>query len=182
MRHAAFVQDAIRSMRRARRARSVAAVLAASVAAAAAGCSSMPEVADVKLLPSASSLMPTPTGEFAKSAVNTNRPVSPGDLVDAQGMCAGAVSSSGEPGATAMRGVGLDMTECEVVQVIGPPGSTQIGANQRGERTVVMTYATTERSGIYHFTNGRLTMIERGPEPPAPEKPARGKPARRTAS
>lgn len=183
MRHAAFVQAGIVGPgRRPRRGRVVAAVLAASVAAALAGCSSMPDAADVKLLPSASNLLPTPTGEFAKSAVNTNRPVSPGDLVDAQGSCAAAVSASGEPGATAMRGVGLDMTECEVVQVIGPPGATQIGANQRGERTVVMTYATAERSGVYHFTNGRLTTIERGPEPPAPEKPARGKPARRTSS
>lgn len=182
MRHAEFVQAGFGPARRARRGRVVAAVLAASVAAAVAGCSSMPDAADVKLLPSASNLLPTPTGEFAKSAVNTNRPVSPGDLVDAQGTCAAAVSASGEPGATAMRGVGLDMTECEVVQVIGPPGATQIGANQRGERTVVMTYATAERSGVYHFTNGRLTTIERGPEPPAPEKPARGKPARRTAS
>ncbi|RAI41606.1 hypothetical protein [Rhodoplanes roseus] len=138
----------------------------------------MPDPSEVKLLPSANAFVPTPSGEFAKAAVNTNRPVSPGDLVDGQGACAGA-APSGEAGAVdrPLRGVGLDMTECEVVQVYGPAQSTEIGANERGERSVVMTYASADRSGIYRFTGGRLTSIERTGEPPAPARPARSKPA-----
>ncbi|NVO17694.1 MAG: hypothetical protein HXX10_27025 [Rhodoplanes sp.] len=156
---------------------SVLAGLAAVVALAVAGCSSLPDPADVKLLPSTNAFVPTSSADFAKSAVNTNRPVSAAELVDGQGACAGAVAASGEPGSIdrPLRGVGLDMTECEVVQIIGPAQSTQIGANERGERSVVMTYASAERSGIYRFTGGRLTAIERNGEPP-PERPAKKKP------
>jgi hypothetical protein len=162
--------------------RPVLAGLAAAALLAAAGCSSMPDPAEVKLLPSASSFVPTTSAEFAKTAVNTSRPVSATDLVDGQGGCAGAATASGEPGAVdrPLRGVGLDMTECEVVQIYGPAQSTQIGANERGERSVVMTYASAERSGIYRFTSGRLTAIERNGEPP-PERPVSKKkpPAKR---
>lgn len=157
--------------------RAAAAGLVAAAALAVAGCSSLPDPSQVKLLPSASAFVPSTPGQFAKATVNSSRPVSPGDLVDAQGACPAATSSS-EPGATErpLRGVGLDMTECEVVQTIGPAQSTEIGTNERGERSVVMTYATSERSGIYRFTGGRLTTIERGPEPAAPQRPARPKP------
>lgn len=164
--------------------RSLLAGLAASAAVVITGCSSLPDPAQVKLLPSASAFVPSTQGEFAKAAVNSNRPVAPGDLVDAQGFCAGAAEAPGEPGAVdrPLRGVGLDMTECAVVQVIGPAQATEIGANERGERTVVMTYANPERSGVYRFTNGRLTTIERGPTPPAAERPANRKPPRRQPS
>lgn len=155
--------------------------LAMSFAIALAGCSgiNLPDSSEVKLVPSLNAFVPSSQGEFAKASVNTNRPVSPGDLVDGQGACAGA-APSGEAGAVdrPLRGVGLDMTECEVVQVIGPAQSTQIGANERGERSVVMTYQNPERAGIYRFTAGRLTAIERIGEPPAPERPKKP-PARR---
>lgn len=184
MRHRRFVQSTSTLVGGAAcRAATVRAVVAFASAAALAGCSNMPDVADVKLLPSASAFVPTPTGEFAKTSVNSNRPVAPGDLVDGQGACAGAAAAAAEPGGVdrPLRGVGLDMTECEVVTVIGPANSTEIGANERGDRTVVMTYANPERSGIYRFTNGRLTSIERGPEPPPPERPTRGKPRRQSS-
>lgn len=164
--------------------RPVFAGFATAVALAAAGCSSLPDPAEVKLLPSASAFVPSNSGEFAKSAVNTSRPVAATDLVDGQGACAGAAAPSGEPGSIdrPLRGVGLDMTECEVVQIIGPAQSTQIGANERGERSVVMTYASADRSGIYRFTSGRLTAIERNGDPPPPERPARKKPPAKRAN
>jgi hypothetical protein len=164
--------------------RAMLAGIAAAALLAAAGCSSLPDPASVKLLPSTNAFVPTSSTEFAKSAVNTNRPVAATDLVDGQGACAGAVASSGEPGSIdrPLRGVGLDMTECEVVQIIGPAQSTQIGANARGERSVVMTYASAERSGIYRFTGGRLTEIERSGEPPPPERPAKKKPPPKRAN
>ena len=103
-------------------------------------------------------------------------PVSAGDLVDASGNCAGAPQAQSEQAAPALfaRNVTLQMTECEVVRSLGPPASTQIGANERGDRKATLTYPSAERP-TYIFTGGRLSSIERGAEPP-PE-PARKKPA-----
>jgi hypothetical protein len=69
--------------------------------------------------------------------------------------------------------VGLDMTECEVVRALGQPQSVNFGANDRGERKVTMVFFAGDRSGSYLFTAGRLTSLERGPEPPPPPKPER---------
>jgi hypothetical protein len=72
------------------------------------------------------------------------------------------------------------MSECEVVRAAGQPQTVNIGTNDRGDRRVVMTYANSERAGTYEFVSGRLTSLERGPEPPPPpkpEKPAKKKPA-----
>ena len=43
-------------------------------------------------------------------------------------------------------------------------------------KTAVVTYSQGQRAGIYTFTSGRLSSIERGPEPVAPPKTARSKP------
>jgi hypothetical protein len=64
--------------------------------------------------------------------------------------------------------VGLDMSECEVVRTIGQPQSVNIGTGERGERQVTMIYTGSERAGTYVFRNGRLTSLERGPQPPPP--------------
>jgi hypothetical protein len=72
------------------------------------------------------------------------------------------------PGPPVLGSVGLDMTECEVVQTIGPPQSVNIGAGEHGGRQVTMIYMGNERAGTYVFRNGRLSSLERGPEPPAP--------------
>jgi hypothetical protein len=82
-------------------------------------------------------------------------------------------------------GIGLDMTECEVVSRAGPPEKLDFGTNERSERTVVVTYIQGPRPGIYRFTAGRLTSVERAPEPPAPPKPVRPQkkpPPKRTTS
>jgi hypothetical protein len=141
-------------------------------------------------LPSSSTFIPTSANAYNKASVNTSRPVSPADLVDGQGLCAGAaaaetVAESGGPSETRItRGVGLDMTECEVVRILGQPQSANVGSDERGERSVVMTYTMTERAGIYRFVGGRLVSIERGAEPPpvaTPEKKPAKKQAKRPA-
>jgi hypothetical protein len=57
------------------------------------------------------------------------------------------------------------MTECDVVRRAGAPEQLQIG-DERGERATVITYIHGPRPGIYRFSAGRLTSIERAPEAP----------------
>jgi hypothetical protein len=105
------------------------------------------------------------------------RTLGPPSLIGPDGSCS---APAGEPEFTGA-GIALEMSECEVVQRIGPPANIEASANQRGERTVVLTYAGGERAGIYRFVSGRLVGIERGAEPPAPERPAKKKPAKKSA-
>ncbi len=67
----------------------------------------------------------------------------------------------------------LGHTECDVVRGIGAPGSVNLSNNSRGDRVAVISYSQGQRAGIYTFTAGRLTSIERGPEPVAQPKPAK---------
>lgn len=81
------------------------------------------------------------------------------------------------PGPPVLGSIGLDMSECEVVRAIGPPQSVNIGAGEHGERQVTLIYMGNERAGTYVFRNGRLTSLERGPEPPRPPpEPKKKKP------
>jgi hypothetical protein len=109
------------------------------------------------------------------------------DLADSEGRCAfasaaapaepGAVQTDAAPGVPLVpQGVSLEMTECEVVKRIGPAERAEIGSNG-SERTAMLTYIHGARPGIYHFVGGRLSSIERAPEPPAPPKAAPRKPA-----
>jgi hypothetical protein len=70
-------------------------------------------------------------------------------------------------------GIALSMTECQVVSVAGYTNQIQISANERGERTVVLTYMSGDRPGIYHFRNGRLVNMERVEVVQQPKKPQR---------
>ena len=81
-------------------------------------------------------------------------------------------------------GVGLGMTECQVVQRAGQPGNVTISADPGGDRVTVLTYVTGSLPGIYRFSSGRLKVIEKAPEPPKPEKPVRkrAKPKPKTAT
>jgi hypothetical protein len=155
-----------------------------------AGCSSAPNI------------LSSDAGWFAKplevfnapdwntsTRVNTlsSRPVGPDDLLAADGSCPGVSSpvlaaTDGAAGAPADAvppsggGIGLDMSECDVVRRVGAPERFEVG-NEGGERTVVLTYLRGERPGIYRFVGGRLGSVERAPEAPAPAKPQR--PAKR---
>jgi hypothetical protein len=70
------------------------------------------------------------------------------------------------------RGVALGMTECQVVQLTGYTDRVEIGAGAPGRRSVTLTYMTGERPGIYRFTDGRLTSMERIEGLPQPKKQA----------
>jgi hypothetical protein len=100
--------------------------------------------------------------------------VTAADFVGAEGTCAGpsAESASAQAGP---KGIALQMTECSLVQLLGVPEKLEIGTNDRGERTATMFYGRGERPGLYRFTTGQLTLIERIAEPspaPKPQKPA----------
>jgi len=99
------------------------------------------------------------------------RPVTAADLVGPQGQCAGARQDAAAP----RGGIALEMTECEVVSRAGTPENVELGTTDRGERSVTLTYTGGPRPGIYRFTGGRLSAIERGQEPP-PEPPKAKKP------
>jgi hypothetical protein len=105
-------------------------------------------------------------------------PVASEDLVDANGGCAGAAAGAGVPPIPAA--IALEMTECDVVKRAGIAERAEIGTSERGERTARLTYINGQRPGIYYFTAGRLTTMERAPEPAAPQRPAK-KPAKRAA-
>ena len=120
------------------------------------------------------------------------RPVTDSDLVDASGSCpaaaapppaaaGGPAGDPGAPGADASvlgEGIGLGMTECEVVARAGQPNSVQLGRNPNGDRTAVISYQSGPRPGVYHFERGRLMQMDRvevAAPPPAKKKPAKTK-------
>jgi len=148
---------------------------AALLAGAAGGCgtiqNAMPDPASFRL-PDRATLLPTTITTYAGPVSATAAAVPPSELVNAQGLCAGS------PPAAIPRGVSLEMTECEVVRNLGPPQSTDFGASG-GRRSVVLTYTTGERAGIYRFADGRLYSVEAGeelPPPPQAKKPPPKKP------
>ena len=163
-----------------------------ALAGALAACSaSMPDFTQVKV-PTMRTLLPQNVDTYvAPVSTRALKPVGPGDLVDAQGMCAAAMA----PAAAAAQGtetgagpvappvagptvagpVGLEMTECEVVAAVGPPQSVNIASDEQGSRKVTIIFMGKERAGTYQFIGGRLKSLERGPEPPAP--PPKRKPA-----
>ena len=123
-----------------------------------------------------------------------DKPVTPDDLISADGLCPGMAPllGAGEssalsdgaadapttpppatPPAPATGSVALGHTECDVTRGIGAPDNVNISNNQRGDRVAVLTWLKGPRTGIYTFTAGRLSSIERAPEPVAPPKPSR---------
>jgi hypothetical protein len=119
-----------------------------------------------------------------------NKPVTSDDLVSAEGYCAGmappggsnalAEGAAASPPPTTTGTVALGHTECDVVRGIGSPGSVNLSNNERGNRVAVITYLQGQRAGIYTFTGGRLTSIERAPGAvvqPKPTRSAKKKPA-----
>jgi hypothetical protein len=128
-------------------------------------------------LPNRNSFLPTSTAAYV-GPVSKTGPVGPADLVDGQGYCSGGGQGSPEAAAgPGSRGVGLEMTECEVVRSLGPPQSAEIGTEGNGVRAAVLTYHSGDRPGIYRFSGGRLKSIEQGDEPlPAAKKPPAKKP------
>ena len=127
--------------------------------------------------PDLSIIAPKTTATLRETPV---RPVTNEDLVDTEGRCAG-VPFGPDPNLPMGQhqdnipmiptAVALDMTECDVVKRAGQPGQVNFGTNERGERTVVLTYMSGQRPGIYSFASGRLKSVERVAEPAPPPKP-----------
>jgi hypothetical protein len=143
----------------------------------------------VEAAPPAAPATPAPT---AAPAAPADRPVGSiaGDLARAPMPAATPVSANpnpapleqppGEP--QVMGGIALGMSECDVVRRAGLPGNVNIGAGDKGERKVVLTYLTGTWPGIYTFDNGRLKIVDRAPEPaPAAKPPAKKKRAKKPA-
>ena len=112
--------------------------------------------------------------------LNPNTPVAAEDLVSADGACPGMAppaapgeaqalteGPAGAPPAPPVAGhVALGHTECDVVRGIGAaPDSVNLSTGARGERVAVVTWSRGPRPGIYTFDSGRLSAVERAPEP-----------------
>jgi hypothetical protein len=118
--------------------------------------------------------------------------VTPDELVSADGACPGMAPGPGDAnaltegtaGAPPPSGgtVALGHTECDVIRGIGAPDNVGLSNNPRGERVAVVTFSRGPRAGIYTFTGGRLSSIERGPEPVAQPRTAKPKPKKKPAA
>jgi len=121
----------------------------------------------------------------------TNRTVGSNDLIAANGSCPPPAAPAPQPApatpgaapvpdaAPSLMGgtVALGMSECEVVYRAGAPSAVQVGANPNGVRTLVLTYNSGPRPGIYQFEGGQLVGMDRVavPEPPPSPKVAKKK-------
>ncbi len=126
------------------------------------------------------------------------RPITANDLVDANGACprrapapapsvpgsprGNSAAASEEAAAQLAGGVGIGMSECDVVTRLGTPSAVSLARNQNGDRTAVLTFNGGPRPGIYRFAAGRLDEMDRVAALPAPpaakkvkKKPAKGK-------
>jgi hypothetical protein len=130
--------------------------------------------------------------------LSPDKPVTAEDLVTAEGYCPGMAPPAGSPAdanaATADAAAGgpvvpstsgtvaLGHTECDVVRGIGAPASVSLSSSPGGDRMAVVTYLQGQRAGIYTFTAGRLTSIERAPQAEAAPKPAKSKTKKKPAA
>ena len=123
--------------------------------------------------------------------LSPEKAVTPDELVAADGGCPGmapaggganalADGAAGAPAPSTTGTVALGHTECDVVRGIGAPDNVNFSSNARGDRVAVVNYSRGQRAGIYTFTAGRLTSIERGNEPPA--QPRGAKPKKKPAA
>ena len=123
--------------------------------------------------------------------LSPDKAVTPDELVAADGGCPGmapaggganalADGAAGSPPPSTTGTVALGHTECDVVRGIGAPDNVNFSSNGRGDRVAVINYSRGQRAGIYTFTAGRLTSIERGAEPVA--QPRGAKPKKKPAA
>jgi hypothetical protein len=147
-------------------------------------CSADLSLNNITLAPKPEPLPRKPDGSaqtWGRSSFDST--VSIADLVGPEGQCsaAGSEQTAAESGAAAgeahaaqlaLGGISLRMTECDVVRRAGAVEKIDLGANERGERSLVLTYLRGPWPGVYRFAGGRLVSIERASAAPAaPEKP-----------
>lgn len=142
--------------------------------------------------------------KFTGAKPTVLRAVTQDDLVTSDGRCAavepavaqttdGSAPNSPEASSDALAGqgplpnmqsgVGLSMTECQVVQRTGAPERIDISAEGQ-ERITAMTVTRGSSPGLYRFRGGRLVSIERidVPAPPKSAKAKAKKPAQKPQS
>ena len=152
------------------------ALLSATALAACGG--SMDSLTDVRFFPNAGNMFSSRDWGRAPTAaeISLTAKTTPEDYVDANGACASGPAAAAEPIAAGSNtapsstgGVGLGMTECQVVQRAGAPNSVDIGA-ENNVRKAVLTYTGGTWPGIYTFVDGRLKIMDRiaTPEPVKP--------------
>ena len=106
--------------------------------------------------------------------LSPEKAVTPDELVAADGGCPGmappggganalADGAAGSPPPSTTGTVALGHTECDVVRGIGAPDSVNLSGNG-GDRVATVTWLHGPRAGIYTFTGGRLSAIERAPD------------------
>ncbi len=119
-----------------------------------------------------------------------DKPVYSDDLITAEGACPG-LEPAGVPGdANALNDsaaprsrpgvVALGHTECDVARGAGAPDNVNFSTDGAGRQIAIFTYSRGPRAGLYTFTNGRLSSVERNPQQEQPKavKPrAKKKPA-----
>jgi hypothetical protein len=119
-----------------------------------------------------------------------DKPITPDDLISADGQCPGMGAgdanalSDGASATPAARGgsVALGHTECDVARGIGVPDSVNLSTDAAGRRVALVTWSRGSRAGIYTFTSGRLSSIERAPEAAPQPKTAKPKAKKKPAA
>lgn len=155
------------------------------------GCSGTMDMFSTDLLSKDADWFSRPGRVFVKNVsidappLTPDKPVAPEDLITADGACPGmappatasalADGSAGLPPDVRGGTVALGHTECDVTRGIGAPESVNMSTSERGERQVVLTWTRGSRPGIYTFTAGRLSSIERAPQAAPEPKAARPK-------
>jgi hypothetical protein len=166
-----------------------------------AGCSGVSDFSASDLLSKDTEWFSRPGRMFIRNIsieappLTPNKPVTAEDLVSAEGFCPGMAPPGGPADANALTDgaaaapppsttgtVALGHTECDVVRGIGAPDSVNLSNSPRGDRVAVVNYSRGQRAGIYTFTGGRLSSIERGPEPVAQPKIAKPKAKKKPAA
>ena len=170
-----------------RQSRSLFFVLVSALALA--GCGGSSDMfSDVRLFPNARDAFSSRDWSSAAPSaaeISLNRRVTAEDYVDANGACAAAAVAEAAPAETGAApaaagiplGIGLNMTECQVVQRAGQPNTTDIGA-ENNARKVVLTYTGGSWPGIYTFVDGRLKVVDQIAVPEQPKSTTKKRPAK----
>jgi hypothetical protein len=168
------------------------------VAPLVAGCASSSDIFSSDLLSKDADWFSRSGRTFIKNVsietppLTPDKPVTPDDLISADGLCPGMAPPVGPADANALSNnaaaapratgvVALGHTECDVARGAGAPDNVNLSTNPRGDRVAVLTYSRGPRAGIYTFTSGRLTVVERGPEPVVQPKAAKPRAKKKSA-
>jgi hypothetical protein len=166
-----------------------------------AGCSSTANMFSSDLLSKDADWFSRPGRMFIRNVsietapLTPDKPITPDDLISADGQCPGMAPPGAPADANALSDgaaaapisarpgvVALGHTECDVARGAGAPDGVNLSTDTAGRRVALLTYSHGPRAGIYTFTSGRLSSIERGPEQASQPKAAKPKPKKKPAA